>query len=216
MRTIRLFGVGLRFHVKSLTLSDCNAGDRWPPVQAGPLAGLVGLPGGTRALSALLRVPAVARSRLGLGGMFHDKSLLTRERLEQLLAPVAASRERRLRLKRFFRSFAPAELSGLSHLLEQLEVPTMVIWGADNQYASPSWGQQLCDAIPGARRLELIPFAGISCHEERPDHFARLLEGLWNEVGGERAGPEPGTGEPAESAPPAPARRAVEYQTVPS
>jgi pimeloyl-ACP methyl ester carboxylesterase len=55
-------------------------------------------------------------------------------------------------------------------------VPTMVVWGADDAYLSPSWAKSLYDSIPGARRLELIPFAGASCHEERPDIFARLLD----------------------------------------
>jgi pimeloyl-ACP methyl ester carboxylesterase len=52
----------------------------------------------------------------------------------------------------------------------------MIVWGADDAYLSPSWAKSLYDSIPGARRLELIPFAGASCHEERPDIFARLLD----------------------------------------
>jgi pimeloyl-ACP methyl ester carboxylesterase/nucleoside-diphosphate-sugar epimerase len=170
----QLFAVRWPHCVKSLALSDCDTHGRWPPPQVERLAAVMSLP-------ALLRVPAVARSRMGFGRMFYDKGLLTRERLEQLLAPITASRERRTRLKRFLRAFDPADLAGLNHRLGQLEVPTVIVWGADNEYFSPSWGKRLCDAIPGARRLELIPFAGISCHEERPDVFASLLEKLWDE-----------------------------------
>jgi len=164
----QLFAVRWPQCVKSLVLSDCD-GHAEPPAQFGSLA-------------ALMRVPAVARSRIGFGRMFHDKSLLTRERLAQLIAPVAASRERRVRLKRFLRAFDPADLASLHHRLAQLEVPTMIIWGGDNAVWSPSWGKQLYDAIPGARRFELIPFAGSAGHEERPDRFVELLAEFWGEL----------------------------------
>jgi hypothetical protein len=51
---------------------------------------------------------------------------------------------------------------------------------------SPSWAKSLYDSIPGARRLELIPFAGASCHEERPDIFARLLDEFYDGLDAER------------------------------
>ena len=184
----QMFAVRWPQCIKSLVLSDCDAHDIWPPPQVATLAAIMGWPGGTRLLTALMKIPAVARSHAGFRRMVHDKKLLTRERLEQYLAPVAASRERRTRLKRFFRSFAQADLDDMNHLLEQLEVPTLVIWGADNEYWSPSWGKRLHDAIPGARRLELIPFAGISCHEERPDLFSNLIDDFFGEIESETAG----------------------------
>jgi len=91
-------------------------------------------------------------------------------------------RERRMRLRRFLRSVNRDELAGISQLLPQLEVPAMVIWGADNTSYSPSWARTLYDTIPAVRRLELIPFAGISCHAERPDLFARHLAEFFEEV----------------------------------
>jgi pimeloyl-ACP methyl ester carboxylesterase/nucleoside-diphosphate-sugar epimerase len=84
--------------------------------------------------------------------------------------------------KPLMRSLRALDIASLNHLLAQLEVPTMVVWGADNAYASPSWARTLYDAIPGARRLELIPFTGLSCHEERPDLFAASLTKFFDEV----------------------------------
>ena len=84
--------------------------------------------------------------------------------------------------KPLMRSLKTVDIASLNHRLAQLEVPTMVVWGADNAYASPSWARTLYDAIPGARRLELIPFAGLSCHEERPDLFAASLTKFFDEV----------------------------------
>jgi pimeloyl-ACP methyl ester carboxylesterase len=88
---------------------------------------------------------------------------------------VAAGRERRARLRRFFLALDPAATGDVVHLLRRLEVPTLIVWGAEDRYWSTSWAARLYDEIPGARRLAIIPFAGLSCHEERPDLFARHL-----------------------------------------
>lgn len=189
----QIFAARWPFCVKSLVLSDCDAHGTWPPTHVARVAALMRMPGGTRGLAALMRIPAMARSRMGFGQMVYDKRLLTSERLMQYLDTMAGNRERRMRLKRFFHSFDQADLTNMNQQLGQLETPTMIIWGAENAYLSPSWAKTLYDSIPGARRLELIPFAGISCHEERPDIFARLLTEFFDEIGGENESQKPQT-----------------------
>jgi pimeloyl-ACP methyl ester carboxylesterase len=181
----QLFAVRWPACVKSLVLSDCHANGTWPPTHLAKMARWTELPGGAGALSALMRVPALARSNFGFGQMVHDKRLLTNERLARYRETVAGNRERRMRLKRFFRAFEHADLADMNQMLEQIETPTMVVWGADNAHSSPSFAKTLYDLIPGSRRLELIPFAGISCHEERPDIFARLLTEFFDEIAAE-------------------------------
>ncbi|HVR39807.1 MAG TPA: alpha/beta fold hydrolase [Thermoanaerobaculia bacterium] len=173
--------------VRSLTLSDCDAHGTWPPKQVALIAKLMAIPGGTWAISSFMKIPAVARSPLGLGDMVYDKKLLTDERLSRYIETVAGSSERRMRLKRFFRSFDKDDLATMNQFLSELHVPTMIVWGAENKYWSPSWARELYDAIPGARRLELIPFAGISCHEERPDVFAKVLGEFLDQIESESA-----------------------------
>ena len=165
----QFFAVRWPHCVKSLVLSDCDAHGEWSPTRV-------------KSVAAARRLPGVARSTLGFGRMVHDKRLLTRDRLDLYIQTVAGNRERRMRTKRFFQSFEAADLVTLNQLLGQLRVPTMIIWGAENAYWSTSWARTLYDAIPGARRLELIPFAGISCHEERPDLFAQLLTDFLDQV----------------------------------
>ena len=178
----QFFAVRWPHLVKSLVLSDCDAHGVWPPTHVKWMARGMRIPGGTRFLTAIMKIPAVARSQIGFGRMVFDKGLLTRGRLARYLDPVASTRARRMRLKRFFHSFDAKDLAQMNSLLGRLNVATMVVWGGDNAYWSPSWGKTLYEAIPGARRFELIPFAGISCHEERPDHFARLLLGFIDKV----------------------------------
>jgi pimeloyl-ACP methyl ester carboxylesterase len=177
----QIFAVRWPNCVKSLVLSDCDAHGTWP---SGPLswaARWMALPGGPAALAALLRIPAMAGSRAGFGRMVYDQRLLTGERLKRYVDMVAGNRSRRMRLKRFVRSLDQTDVASLNQLLGELDAPTLVVWGAENDYSSASWAKTLYDAIPGARRLELIPFAGISCHEERPDLFAQLLTQFFDE-----------------------------------
>lgn len=182
----QIFAVRWPYCVKSLVLSDCDAHGTWPSAHVARIAALMQLPGGAGAFAALMKIPALARSGFGFGRMVHDRSLLTVERLKQYLDPLTGNRDRRTRLKRFFRSLDAGDVSTLNQMLGQIEAPTMIIWGADNAYSSPSWAKTLYDAIPGARRLELIPFAGLSCHEERPDLFANLLTEFFEEIGAEK------------------------------
>jgi pimeloyl-ACP methyl ester carboxylesterase/nucleoside-diphosphate-sugar epimerase len=183
----QIFAVRWPNCVKSLVLSDCDAHGTWPPTHVALIAALMGLPGGPSGFAALMRIPALARSRFGFGRMVHDKRLFTDERLKEYVDTLAGDRQRRMRLKRFLRSFDRADLANMNQLLGELKAPTMIIWGADNASSSPSWAKTLYDAIPGARRLELIPFAGLSCHEERPDLFADLLTEFFEEIGAEKS-----------------------------
>jgi pimeloyl-ACP methyl ester carboxylesterase/thioester reductase-like protein len=178
----QIFAVRWPHCVKSLVLSDCDSRGPWPPPHMARLAALVRLPGAAAAWRALMRVPAVARSSAGLGKLVHDKGLMTTERLAHFTDALAGNPERRMRMTQFLRSLGRTDLTTLNHQLGELRTPAMIIWGADNACYSPSWAKTLYDAIPGARRIELIPFAGLSCHEERPDLFASLLREFFNDV----------------------------------
>jgi pimeloyl-ACP methyl ester carboxylesterase len=49
------------------------------------------------------------------------------------------------------------------------------VWGADDAFFSPSWGQRLVDDLRHADRLRLVPFCGHLVPEERPDAVAQAI-----------------------------------------
>lgn len=155
------FAVRYPHCTKSLTLSDCGIGGPRP---------------------RLSKLAVLARSDYGFGKLVYDKRLLTPERIAQYVDTVAGDAGRRRRYKQFLKAVAQTDLALLQQLLAQLEVPAMIVWGAEDAYWSPSWARTLYDTIPGARRLELIPFAGVSCHEEKPQAFARVLCEFFEQV----------------------------------
>jgi pimeloyl-ACP methyl ester carboxylesterase len=176
----QIFAVRWPSCVRSLVLSDCDCRGQWPPPHLARLAALTHVPGGIAAWRTLLRIPRLANSSLGFGQLVYNKDLMTRARLAQFADGLAATRERRVRMARFLRAIKQTDTLTLNRQLSELRVPTMIVWGADDGVYSPSWAKTLYDVIPGARRIELIPFAGLSCHEERPDLFASLLEEFFN------------------------------------
>ncbi|MEM7050931.1 MAG: alpha/beta fold hydrolase [Acidobacteriota bacterium] len=170
----QLFAVRWPEVVDHLVLSDCDAFDNWPPPQVERLRKVMRLPGGMALIGAVMSFRPVARSRSGFRRLVTEADDLTPQRVQRYLRPVSSA-ERRSRLRRFFLSLDPACTQDIAHLLQQLDNRTLIIWGCEDDYWSTSWAQKLYEEIPGAERLELIPFAGISCHEERPDRFAEIL-----------------------------------------
>lgn len=56
------------------------------------------------------------------------------------------------------------------NLLPRIDVPTLLLWGEDDERSPLNVAEQLRDAIPGAR-LRVIPGAGHMSNMEQPDRF---------------------------------------------
>jgi 3-oxoadipate enol-lactonase len=59
-------------------------------------------------------------------------------------------------------------------LLEQIDVPTLVLCGERDTVAPPSFSQEIAGRIPGAR-LEVLPGAGHVTNADAPERFNELL-----------------------------------------
>ena len=178
----QIFAVRWPQCTRSLVLSDCETHETWPPRNLERLARLARVPGGLAALAVLMKRPSVVRSKRFLGRLVTERRVLTPERIKSYVHTIAGTRVRRLRLKRFLRGMKQGETVTINQLLG-LRMPTMIVWGGDNICVSHSWAKLLYDTIPGARRLEVIPFAGSSCHEERPELFSLLVTDFLDQVG---------------------------------
>ena len=62
----------------------------------------------------------------------------------------------------------------LKSRLRRIDVPALVLWGAEDRMAKPDYGRAYAAAIPGAR-FETIRGAGHFPHLEQPDEFARRI-----------------------------------------
>ena len=122
-----------------------------------------------RLLEALpLRRPLVT---LALHQIFHDDRLVTRERIDEYVAPllrpgaVAAAQA----------LLASGDDLGLPGLVAQVRAPTLVLWGREDKWVPVAQADRFVAAIPLSRKV-VIERCGHMPQEERPVEVARLLE----------------------------------------
>jgi len=60
----------------------------------------------------------------------------------------------------------------LKHWLHRIDLPTLLLWGAQDGIVTPAYGERWRELVPGAV-LETIPDAGHYPHWEQPEAFVR-------------------------------------------
>jgi pimeloyl-ACP methyl ester carboxylesterase len=164
--------------VSHLALVNTVAYDSWPAPFVQSIMRVARTPGLDTIAYALDLPRRVAHStRLGFARALYDPDGMAPEIIEEYLRPITTV-EGRERARRFLLAadarFTLEALPGL----RAYPGPALVVWGADDAYLSPSWGVQLVEDLPGAERLELVPFCGPLVPEERPEELASLLRDL--------------------------------------
>jgi 4,5:9,10-diseco-3-hydroxy-5,9,17-trioxoandrosta-1(10),2-diene-4-oate hydrolase len=110
--------------------------------------------------------------RLGLRQVFEDRALLTDERVEEYLAPLA--RPGALRSMRSLALSRGQDWSIFPSLAARVRVPTLILWGAADRWIPLAQADRFASAIPGSRKV-VLPACGHVPQEERPDEVLRLL-----------------------------------------
>jgi pimeloyl-ACP methyl ester carboxylesterase len=103
-----------------------------------------------------------------------DKQVMSEPVIDEYLRPFTTA-EGRERARRFLLAGDNRYTLECVAGLRAFDGPSAVVWGADDAYFSPSWGQQLVDDLPTADRLRLVPFCGHLVPEEHPDAVARAV-----------------------------------------
>ncbi len=62
----------------------------------------------------------------------------------------------------------------LEWLLQRVDVPTLVVWGAEDRIIPPDAGRRIHEAIPGSR-LEILPECGHLPHVEKADELSDMV-----------------------------------------
>ena len=63
----------------------------------------------------------------------------------------------------------------------EFDRPTMIVWGGNDRWLNVTWGRKFYDDIAGARRMEVIPFAGHFLQEEKPELVAKYIREFMSE-----------------------------------
>jgi len=82
--------------------------------------------------------------------------------------------EGRLAYLRAARALRTEELSSRTDAVEKIELPTLIIWGAEDAFQPLKFGEHLAQTMPNGR-FEVIEQAGHFLPEDAPEALARLI-----------------------------------------
>jgi pimeloyl-ACP methyl ester carboxylesterase len=165
--------------VRSLTLTDCDTHDNWPPEAFKPFLAMAAAGGLRGTLEAMLSDKSIYRSPQALGPAYEHPERLSDDSIETYLRPLVRTEQRTRDLQRFLAAFDNRHTLAVEARLKTLKAPTLIVWGTDDVFFDVKWSRWLADAIPGTRRRVEFQGARIFFPEERWVEFNRELRAHW-------------------------------------
>jgi pimeloyl-ACP methyl ester carboxylesterase/uncharacterized damage-inducible protein DinB len=168
--------------IRSLTLTDGDTHDNWPPEAFKPflaMAAAGGLPG---TLKAMIADKSVYRSPQALGPAYEHPERVSDDTIEDYLCPLVRSEQRTRDFQRFLATFDNKHTLAIEGRLKTLTAPTLIVWGTDDVYFDAKWSRWLAENIPGTRRRVEFKGARIFFPEERWQEFDKELRLFWESI----------------------------------
>ena len=165
--------------VRSLTLTDCDTHDNWPPEAFKPFLAMAADGGLRGALEAMLADKSVYRSPDALGPAYEHVERLSDADIDLYLQPFLRTPQRLRDFERFLAAFDNKHTRAIEKRLKALAAPTLIVWGTDDIYFDVRWSRWLAETIPGTRKRVEYEGARIFFPEERWQDFNRELRAHW-------------------------------------
>ena len=169
--------------IRSLTLTNCDVHDNWPP------------PAFARTREAVMagRLPEIGKQLLGnidfarnaFAMGYEHPERLTPEDFKAYVGPLFESTEAMRNFERWFTtSHDNSQTTAIEPELRRLAAPTLIVWGTDDVFFPLKWAYWLKDTIPGARKVIELAGARLFFPDERPDELATALREHWTAPAG--------------------------------
>jgi pimeloyl-ACP methyl ester carboxylesterase len=175
----QIFAARNRDRIRSLTLTDCDAHDNWPPEAFKPFLEMAAAGGLRDTLTAMLADKGRFRSPEAMGPAFEHPEQVADDTIEAYLRPLVESEQRIRDLERFLAAFDCRHTVAVEAELRKLTAPTLIVWGTDDVYFDVKWSHWLAETIPGTRKRVELEGARIFFPEERAAEFNQLLRSHW-------------------------------------
>ena len=176
----QIFAANHPERIKTLTLTNCDTHDNWPPAAFLPTVAAVKAGSLRKMGPAIMANPAAGRQALGAG--FEHPEHVSEETILAYFEPIFRSEENIGRLERFFSEMDPSETIVVEPKLRQLEAPTLIVWGTGDVFFGVKWANWLKATIPGAREPVIIDGAKLFFPDERPELLIEPLRALWTDA----------------------------------
>jgi pimeloyl-ACP methyl ester carboxylesterase len=168
--------------VRSLTLTNGDTHNNWPPDAFKPFLEMAAAGGLAGTLNAMLANKGVYRSQDALGPAYEHPEQVSDDTIERYLRPLVRNSRRTAQFRRFLAEFDNRHTLEIEAKLKSLNAPTLIVWGTDDIYFDVKWAYWLSDNIPGTRRRIELQGARIFFPEERWQVFNTELRNHWLSV----------------------------------
>jgi pimeloyl-ACP methyl ester carboxylesterase len=174
----QIFAVRHPERLRSLTLTNCDVHDNYPPpaLQA------------TRDLAASGVLSAhrqafhddMAMSRPSFSIAYEHIDQVSDETLATYLRPLFSSAERVRNLERWLAASGDnSQTTEIEGELRRLQVPTLIVWGTGDTFFPLQWAYWLQGVMPGAKKVVELEGACLLFPEERPDDLVTAVRAHW-------------------------------------
>jgi pimeloyl-ACP methyl ester carboxylesterase len=163
--------------LRSLTLTNCDVHDNWPPEAFKPTMQAAAEGRLKEMGEAMLADIDAARAAFSVG--YEHPEQLTEETVRTYIEPLQSDASAR-NLERWFSAMDCAQTVAVEDQLRTLQVPTLIVWGTADVFFDVEWAYWLRDTIPGARRVIELDGAKLFFPEERPEELASALREHWD------------------------------------
>jgi pimeloyl-ACP methyl ester carboxylesterase len=166
--------------VRTLTLTNCDTHDNWPPEAFKPFLAMAATGGLRSTLEAMLSDKSVYRSPQALGPAYEHPEKLSDDSIEAYLRPLINTEQRLRDFQRFLAAFDNKHTLAIESRLKKLKAPTLIAWGTDDVYFDVKWSRWLAETIPGTKRRVEFQGGRIFFPEERWAEFNQELRAHWS------------------------------------
>jgi haloalkane dehalogenase len=139
---------------------------------------LAHVPGFGSVIRQLLKSSAFRRSSLVFGGCFEDLTHLEGDFQKRFVEPLVASDVRLDGALRFLRRMKFVRLDEFKELHQQLTMPTLFIWGANDPTFPERRAREMVGQFPNVAGFHAVANAKLLVYEEHPQEVARLIDGF--------------------------------------
>lgn len=183
----QLFAVRYPGRVRTLTLTNCDVHDNYPPANFKRAVDLAANGELAPILVQMNEDPDFARSDIGLGVGYEHPEKLSDETVNAFLGRFATPAGGQA-IERRITSIAgdTDALVEIEPQLRKLSVPTLIVWGTGDSFFDVSWAYGLRDTIAGAAEVVEVEGGKLFFVDERAAEFVPYLRAFWREHGRDR------------------------------
>jgi len=171
----QLLALGLSRRVRGLVLVSSAAYDNWPVAVIQKLQRIAAWRLAWHAAVRVGMTHSLGFADLGFRRGVKFPGNMDAQTIEEYLRPHRLSVSSRDHLRRLLLSLDNGETRRAAHQLNKLDLPAMVVWGADDAFLPVTWARRLSADIRGAT-LHVLPNCGHFVPEERAGELAGLID----------------------------------------